>query len=276
MSDPMSLSGQVAVVTGGGGGIGGAVSRVLARAGATVVVNDVDGALLDATVADIDAAGGRAVPVLGDIRERGTVDALASAARSAADGRVDVLVNNVGDYRPYAHGFLASDEEQWRGQYAINLEHVFRCTQALLPAMVAQGSGSIVNVSTVEALRGIPNHAVYSAFNAGVLAFTRSLAVEVGGAGVRVNAIAPDMADTLQTPAASMLRGRDPSMTRAWIPLGRFGRPEDYAEVVRFLASDAARFVTGQTIAVDGGTTAASGWYGRADGKGWTNLPDSP
>ena len=276
MLDATPLSGRVAVVTGGAAGIGGGVSRLLARAGATVVVNDIDAGLLDTAAAEITAGGGTAVPVLGDIRDSDTVARLRVAALDVAGGRVDVLVNNVGDYRPYAHGFLAGDEEQWRGQYAINFEHVLRCTHAFLPSMLEQGSGSIVNVSTVEALRGIPNHAVYSAYNAAVIAFTRSLAVEVGGAGVRVNAIAPDMADTLQTPAESMLRGRDPGLTRSWIPLGRFGQPDDYAQVVLFLAGDQSRFVTGQTIPVDGGTTAASGWYGKASGRGWTNLPDAP
>jgi NAD(P)-dependent dehydrogenase (short-subunit alcohol dehydrogenase family) len=142
--------------------------------------------------------------------------------------------------------------------------------------MVERGSGSIVNVSTVEASRGIPANAVYSAYNAAVEAFTRSLAVELGGDGVRVNAIAPDLADTLQTPADSMLRGRDPALLRSWVPLGRFGHPDEYADVVLFLASDLSRFVTGTVIPVDGGTLAASGWYRRADGRGWTNLPDQP
>ena len=149
-------------------------------------------------------------------------------------------------------------------------------THAVLPFMRQQQYGAIVNVSTVEAYRGIPGNAVYSAFKAGVSAFTKSLAVELAPDGIRVNAIAPDLADTLQTPAEMMLRGRDPALIPSWVPLGRFGVPEDYAAVVLFLASDAARFVTGQTIPVDGGTLAASGWYRRADGRGWTNLPDSP
>ena len=144
------------------------------------------------------------------------------------------------------------------------------------PGHGGPGSGSIVNVSTVEAFRGIPANAVYSAFNAAINAFTRSLAVELGRDGVRVNAIAPDLADTLQTPAEAMLAGRDPAMVRHWVPLGRFGQPDDYGEVVLFLASDQSRFVTGHVIPVDGGTTAASGWYLRHDGRGWTNLPDSP
>ena len=269
------LDGRVAVVTGGGGGIGGGVSRRLAAEGAAVVVNDVDDDLLAATLADVAAAGGAAVGVPGDVRDPSVVARVAEAALDVDGGRVDVLVNNVGDYRPNGR-FLKTTEDDWRALYAVNLEHVFRCTHALAPAMVERGSGSIVNVSTVEAFRGIPANAVYSAFNAGVNAFTRSLAVELGRDGVRVNAIAPDLADTLQTPAESMLRGRDPGMVRHWLPLGRFGRPDDYADVVLFLASDLSRFVTGHVIPVDGGTRAASGWYRRADGRGWTYLPDQP
>jgi 2-hydroxycyclohexanecarboxyl-CoA dehydrogenase len=269
------LDGRVAAVTGGGAGIGGGISRRLAAAGATVVVNDVDADLLAAAVADIEAAGGRCVAVGGDIRDPAVVEELALAALAVEGGRVDVLVNNVGDYRPSGR-FLKTTEADWQALYAINLEHVLRVTHAVAPAMAARGSGSIVNVSTVEAFRGIPANAVYSAFNAGVNAFTRSLAVELGRDGVRVNAIAPDLADTLQTPAAAMLRGRDPAMVRHWLPLGRFGQPDDYADVVLFLASDLSRFVTGHVIPVDGGTTAASGWYLRANGRGWTNLPDQP
>ncbi len=269
------LDGRVAVVTGGAAGIGGGISRRLARAGAVVVVNDIDPDLLVRAVTDIERDGGRAVAVAGDIREPATVDELARRALDVDAGRVDILVNNVGDYRPNGR-FLKTSEDEWQALYALNLEHVFRCTRAIAPAMVERGSGSIVNVSTVEAFRGIPANAAYSAFNAGVNAFTRSLAVELGRDGVRVNAIAPDLADTLQTPAAAMLAGRDPDMVRHWVPLGRFGQPDDYAEVVLFLASDQSAFVTGHVIPVDGGTTAASGWYLRHDGRGWTNLPDSP
>ena len=274
MSEP-ELSGRVAVVTGGAAGIGRGITRQLAAAGAIVVVNDVAPDLLAAAVEEIAAADGRAIPVEGDIRDPGTVGRLAEAAAAVDDGRIDILVNNVGDYRPNGR-FLKTSDEDWQALYATNLEHVFRCTRAIAPAMVERGSGSIVNVSTVEAFRGIPANAVYSAFNAGVNAFTRSLAVELGRDGVRVNAVAPDLTDTLQTPAESMLGGRDPAMVRHWVPLGRFGEPDDIADVVVFLASDASRFVTGHVIPVDGGTTAASGWYLRHDGRGWTNLPDSP
>jgi NAD(P)-dependent dehydrogenase (short-subunit alcohol dehydrogenase family) len=269
------LDGKLAVVTGGGGGIGGGISRLFAAAGATVVLNDLDADLAAATVAAIERDGGRASTVVGDIRDAGTIARLRAGAIAAGNGRVDVLVNNVGDYRPNGL-FGRTDEAQWDAQYAITLQHVFRCTHAFLPIMEAQGGGTIVNNSTVEALRGIPYNSVYSAFNAGVIAFTRSLAVEVGRHGIRVNCIAPDMADTLQTPAEAMLRGRDPELVKSWIPLGRFGIPEDYANVVLFLASDQSSYVTGHTIPVDGGTIAASGWYGRYQKKGFTNLPDNP
>jgi 2-hydroxycyclohexanecarboxyl-CoA dehydrogenase len=276
------LDAKVAIVTGGAGGIGGGVSRRLAAAGAIVVVVDIDKTTTDETVADISAAGGEALGVVGDIRDP---DVVALAARTAIDrGGVDVLVNNVGDYRldPSDDRFLPagrfahSTDEQWREIYAINLEHVFRMTRAVLPTMLANHSGSIVNVSTVEAFRGIPNNVVYSVFKAGVVEFTRSLAVEVGKDGVRVNAIAPDLADSLQTPAAVMLQGRDASLVPQWVPLARFGTAADYADVVLFLAGDQSRYVTGHTIPVDGGTLASSGWYRRADGRGWTNLPTAP
>jgi 2-hydroxycyclohexanecarboxyl-CoA dehydrogenase len=275
METPRLLDGQVAVVTGGAAGIGGGISRLFAAAGANVVLNDVDADLAASARADIEGAGGAVTTVVGDIREPETVARLRDAAVAEAGGRVDILVNNVGDFRPNAW-FLDSDDDHWDGQYAITLEHVFRCTKAFLPIMVEQGRGAIVNNSTVEAFRGIPRNTVYSAFNAGIVAFTRSLAVEFGRHGVRVNAIAPDMADTLQTPADWMLGGRDPAMLRCWIPLGRFGEPEDYARVVLFLASDLAAFVTGVTIPVDGGTLAAGGWYGRENGRGFTNFPEHP
>jgi NAD(P)-dependent dehydrogenase (short-subunit alcohol dehydrogenase family) len=265
------LAGRTAIVTGGGAGIGGGVSRRLAAEGARVVLNEIDPGLAEAARSDIEAGGGAVVSVVGDIRDAAVVDRVVGAA----GGRIDVLVNNVGDYRPNGR-FVTTTEADWDALYAVNLRHVFRVTRAALPAMIAQRSGSIVNVSTVEAYRGIPGNAVYSAFNAGVSAFTRSLAVELGRDGIRVNAIAPDMADTLQTPADWMLRGRDPELVGCWIPVGRFGRPDDYAAVVLFLASDESRFVTGHTIPVDGGTLAASGWFGRPGRKGFTNTPDRP
>lgn len=269
------LEGKVAVITGGGGGMGGGMSRLLAHAGAKVVLCDISEELATETASAIAAAGHEVHSLVGDITDPEVVKQLHAETLDFGEGRVDILVNNVGDYRPNGL-FLDTDEKQWDEQYEITLKHVFRCTRVFLPHMVEQQSGSIINNSTVEAFRACPRNSAYTAFNAGVSAFTKTLAVEHGKDNVRVNAIAPDMANTLQTPLESMMKKRDPALVQAWIPLGRFGQPEDFAKVVLFLASDLASFVTGQTIMVDGGTMAASGWYGRYQKSGWTNLPSAP
>ncbi len=274
MTQMQRLQGALAIVTGGALGIGGGISRRFGRSGATVVLNDIDADAAEVTASQIRSEGGQCHPVIGDIRKPETVAAVTAEALRIGQGRIDILVNNVGDFRPASRTFLHSTEAQWQSLYEINLLHVLRMCQAVLPIMIEQKSGSVINNSTVEAFRGIPGHAAYSAYNAGVSAFTKSVAVEVAAFGVRVNAIAPDLADTEQTPAAAMLRGRDPELIRTWIPVGRFGQPDDFAAVVEFLAGDDARFITGQTIPVDGGTLAASGWYSRFDHKGWSNMPN--
>jgi len=265
---------RISVVTGGALGIGGATSRRLAALGDHVVLFDIDDAAAQATARDIRAGGGTVTVVTGDATEDADLDRLAAVTAGIDHGRVDVLVNNVGDFRPAKAIFLKSDAAQWEAMHRINFRHVLGTTLRLAPAMVERRTGVIVNVSTVEAYRGIPGHAVYSAYKAAVSAFTKSMAVELGPSGVRVVAIAPDLADTAQTPAELMLAGRDPALVASWLPLGRFGRPDDFADVITFLASDQARFVTGQTLPVDGGTLAASGWYGKTTSRGWSNLPD--
>jgi NAD(P)-dependent dehydrogenase (short-subunit alcohol dehydrogenase family) len=264
---------RVSIVTGGALGIGGATSRRLAARGDTVVLNDIDAEAAQATRDQIVAQGGSCTVVVGDIVEESVVDRVVETTLGLGCG-IDVLVNNVGDFRPASKDFLRSRPEQWKRLHELNLLHVLRLTHAVLPHLVEQGrGGAIVNNSTVEAFRGIPGHAVYSAYNAGVSAFTKSLAVEVGRHGIRVNAIAPDLADSVQTSAELMLKGRDPERIPTWVPLGRFGHVDEYASVIDFLTSEAASYVTGHTIPVDGGTLAASGWYARVDGKGWTNFP---
>lgn len=271
--DVSQPSPRTVVVTGGALGIGGGISRRFARDGDHVIIVDIDADAAEHTASAISDAGGSVAVIVGDITADDTVARLAAHVETA-HGHADVLVNNVGDFRPAKSFFAKSPPEQWRRLHELNLWHVFTVTHALLPGMIAAGTGSIVNISTVEAFRGIPGGAVYSAYNAGVAAFTKSLAVELGPSGIRVNAIAPDLADTPQTPAALMLDGRDPALLKSWLPLGRFGQPEDFAGVVAFLASPDAGFITGQTIPVDGGTLAASGWYGKASSRGWTNMPD--
>jgi NAD(P)-dependent dehydrogenase (short-subunit alcohol dehydrogenase family) len=271
------LTGRVAVVTGGGGGIGGATARLFAQHGAHVVIADIDTELAERAVAEITTSGGSALAVVTDVRD---AEAVAELARSVLDrfGRVDVLVNNVGHWLRHPGNFVDTEPDLWDQLYRINLHHVFVVTQAFLPAMVKQQSGAIVNVSSVEGLRGYPEDPVYAAFKAAVIGFTRSLAVQVGGHGVRVNAIAPDVTESLQVPYSQWLSADEQRQWPQWVPVGRMGLVEDQARAILFLASDMSAFVTGHTIPTDGGTGAAGGWFrsSRRPGREWTNRPIAP
>ncbi|HZJ26218.1 MAG TPA: glucose 1-dehydrogenase, partial [Acidimicrobiia bacterium] len=264
------LAGRTALVTGGGGGIGRGISERFAAEGALVVVAEIDAERAHDTVSAINAAGGEARVEVLDVRERDQVDAVAARV-----GRIDALVNNVGHYGGARGGFLASDEAEWDVLYRINLYPVFVCTRAFAPAMVDAGAGTIINLSTVEAFRGIPNRSVYSAFKAAITGFTKSLALELGPAGVRVNAIAPDLTETLQVPYSRWITEEQQELIPHWVPVGRFGTPHDIAGCALFLASDLSAFVTGTTIHADGGSLAAGGWFRRADDT-WTNRPLAP
>jgi NAD(P)-dependent dehydrogenase (short-subunit alcohol dehydrogenase family) len=273
--DASLLTGKVAVVTGGGGGIGRGISETFAAQGAKVVVAEIDADRAADTVAAIRAEGGDALAQVADVRERDQVDALARATLGEY-GRVDVLVNNVGHYLYRGTPFLDTDEEQWKALYDVNLRHMFLCTRSLAPKMVEQGDGgSIINVSTVEAFRGMPMMAVYSAFKAGVTQFTKSLALELGNDGIRVNAIAPDLTQSIQVDYDRWVPAEQEHLIPTWIPVGRFGTPADIAGVALFLASDLSAFVTGTTVHADGGSLAAGGWF-RTERGGWTNRPLNP
>jgi NAD(P)-dependent dehydrogenase (short-subunit alcohol dehydrogenase family) len=273
--DAALLTGKVTVVTGGGGGIGRAVSETFAAHGAKVVVAEIDADRAADTVGAIRADGGDALAQHVDVRQRDEVASLADAT-FAEYGRVDALVNNVGHYLFPATPFLDTDEEHWDSLYAVNLRHMFLCTKAFVPRMVEQGDGgSIVNVSTVEAFRGIPMMAAYSAFKAGVTQFTKSLALELGNDGIRVNAIAPDLTETIQVPYARWVPEEQRHLVPRWVPVGRFGTPDDIAGVALFLASDLSAFVTGTTVHADGGSLAAGGWFRTERGR-WTNRPRDP
>jgi len=266
-----SLDGKTAVVTGGGGGIGRGIAETFAAHGARVVVAERDPSRARETLDAIRKAGGQAVECVVDVQERAGASRLLEATLSAFGG-IDVLVNNVGDFLG-SKPFVQTDENDWEAQYRINLKHVFYCSHAFVPKMIEQGrGGSIINLSTIEAFRGIPNCAVYSAFNCGVTGFTKSLALELGPQRIRVNAIAPETTETLQVPIRRWLKpehlGREPY----WIPLGRFGTPDDHAGAALFLASELSAWVTGTTIHVDGGALAAGGFYRTPDGD-WSNLP---
>ncbi|ORA84803.1 SDR family oxidoreductase [Mycobacterium malmoense] len=271
------LTGRVSVVTGGGGGIGAATARLLAEHGARVVIADIDAELAQRTADQITASGGSALAVVTDVRDADEVTAL---ARSVLDryGRVDVLVNNVGHWLRHPGNFVDTGPQLWDELYRINLHHVFLVTHAFLPAMVDRRAGAIVNVSSLEGLRGYPEDPVYAAFKAAVIGFTRSLAVQVGGDGVRVNAIAPDVTESLQVPYSRWLSAEERMRWPQWVPIGRMGLPEDQARVILFLASDLSAFVTGHTIPTDGGTGAAGGWFrsSRRPDREWTNRPIAP
>jgi NAD(P)-dependent dehydrogenase (short-subunit alcohol dehydrogenase family) len=274
--DTCLLTDKVAVVTGGGGGIGRGISEAFAAHGARVVVVDIDEGRARATV---DAIRGRdtdadARAEIADVREPRAVATLAESVLGAF-GRVDVLVNNVGHYLFRGLRFLDSDEEHWDALYAVNLRHVFLCTKAFAPSMVERQAGNIITVSTVEAFRGIPNQVVYSAFKAGITQFTKSLALDLGNDGVRVNAIAPDLTETIQVPYSRWVPPEQRELIPTWVPVGRFGTPDDIAGVAVFLASDLSAFVTGTTVHADGGSLAAGGWF-RTKRGGWTNRPIDP
>jgi NAD(P)-dependent dehydrogenase (short-subunit alcohol dehydrogenase family) len=268
------LAGRVAIVTGGGGGIGRGISERFAAEGARVVVAEIDPERAAATETAIHAGAGEVRAVIADVREPSEVDRVLATALDAF-GTVDVLVNNVGHYGGARRAFHEQDRAEWHDLYRVNLEHAFLCSKAVLPTMVERGRGAIVNVSTIEAFRGIPSRAAYAAFKAGVTGFTKSLALEYAQHGIRVNAIAPDVTETPQVPYSQWVKPEDEHLVPVWVPIGRFGTPDDLAGVALFLASDLSGFVTGTTVHADGGTFAAGGWF-RTEEGGWTNRPRRP
>jgi len=264
------LDGKVAVITGGGDGIGGAIARLFAQHGALVEIAEIDADRAERTTAAIAAAGGVARAHVVDVTKADEVERLAAAVLDE-HGRVDVLINNVGDYRPSVP-FEKSGPEQWAAMYDVNLFHVFAMTHAFLGSMIAQGSGSIVNVHSVEGMRGFPGGPVYAAMKAAVAQFTTSLAVAMGRKGIRVNGIGPDLT---QSPQVDYLAGHEDhdEMWESWAPVGRLGWPEDQARAALFLASDLAGFITGHNIPVDGGTLAGGGWFYSPTAQRFVNRP---
>jgi 3-oxoacyl-[acyl-carrier protein] reductase len=251
------LDGQVAVITGGGDGIGAGIARLFAQHGALVEVAEVDRERAERVRGDVSSTGGSIRCHVVDVTDDNDVARLADAVL-AEHGRADVLVNNVGDYRPLVP-FQESTPQSWQQQYDINLRHVFAVTRAFVPSMIAGHRGSIVTVHSVEGMRGYPKDPVYGAMKAAAAHFTTCLAVDLGRHGIRVNGIGTDLA---QTPQVDYLTGYEAvdDLWESWAPVGRVGWPEDQARVALFLASDQSAFVTGHNIPVDGGTKAGGGW----------------
>jgi NAD(P)-dependent dehydrogenase (short-subunit alcohol dehydrogenase family) len=264
------LDGKVAVVTGGGDGIGGAISRLFAEHGALVEIAEIDPDRAERTRAAIEAAGGTVRAHVVDVTKEDDVARLAEAVLSV-HGHIDVLVNNVGDYRPLVR-FQDSSPASWKAMYDINLFHFFAVTHAFLNSMVKNGGGSIVNFHSVEGLRGYPGEPVYGAMKAAVAHFTTNLAVLEGRHGIRVNGIGPDLCQTPQVDYLTGFEDHD-DLWPSWAPVGRLGWPEDQARVALFLASDLSGFVTGHNIPVDGGTKAGGGWFFSPTARRFVNRP---
>lgn len=247
----LSLQGQVAIVTGASRGIGRAVALALATAGAQVVVNYARSSeAADQLVAEITANGGQALAVQADVSQADQVNALVATTLEKL-GRIDILVNNAGITRDTL--LLRMKLEDWQAVIDLNLTGVFLCTRAVAKPMLKQRSGRIINIASVAGQMGNPGQANYSAAKAGVIGFTKTIAKEMASRGVTVNAVAPGFIETDMT--GDLPNTED---ILKFIPLGRFGQPDDIAGMVRFLAADpAAAYITGQVFNVDGGMVMA-------------------
>lgn len=243
------LTGRSALVTGAGGGIGAAVAHALATAGAAVLVTDISAEAAAGVAERINDAGGRADSLALDVSDRAAADAAATRAAGLAEGRLHILVNNAGVTAPAM--FAKLTDETFRVTFDIHVLGTFHCAQAALPHMPTDGTGRIINVTSSAGITGTLGQVNYSAAKAGIIGFTKSLARELATKNILVNALAPlaatPMTETIRTNekfAANM-------MTR--IPLKRWAQPEEVAGAFVFLASDAASYITGQVLPVDGG-----------------------
>ena len=254
MGVEMRFRGRVAIITGGGSGLGRLLAHRFAAEGAAVVVADVVEARANAVAEEIAEAGGKALPQTTDVTSAADVRTMVEAARKAF-GPVCILVNNAA--KATDTDFLELSEETWTEDVDIVLKGAFLCSQAVVPDMRKNGSGVILNISSVNAFAYYGNEA-YSAAKAGLLSLTRSLAVRYGPQGVRANAIAPG---TLRTPAWEERAQKDPGVferVAGWYPLGRIGEPEDVAGAALFLASDEAAWISGAVLPIDGGLSAGN------------------
>ena len=252
----MRLQGRIAAITGGALGIGRATGRLFAAEGATVALGDVDVAGAEAVAKEIVAGGGRALAVGMDVGDAGQVRDFVDRVVSEL-GRLDVMFANAG----IAHSapFLEHPEAEWHRVLRVNLSGVFFCCQAAARQMVRQGGGRIIATASINGFRGVENLVGYNVAKAGVIELTKTLAVELAKHHIAVNAIAPAQIDTRLTrslPEEARRRRVDR------IPMGRFGEPEEVARAALFLASDDASYVTGHTLAVDGGYLAGGLWSG--------------
>jgi 3-oxoacyl-[acyl-carrier protein] reductase len=250
------LDGLVAVVTGGGSGIGRGIANGMRAFGAEVAIWEREPEKSAAAAEEVD---GLSVPT--DVREAGQVDS-ALAATIERFGSVDILVNNAGGV--FAKPFLETSENGFDALYRANLKHVMLCTKAVATHMVeAEHGGAIINITSIEGVRAAPMFAAYAAAKAGVINLTKTLALEFAPYGIRVNAIAPDITIT-----ESLLSFAPPGAADRMgltVPMGRVGHVDECAGAAVFLASGLSGYITGHTLHVDGGTAASMGWYHHPD-----------
>ncbi len=244
----MDLTGKVALVTGASRGIGQAVAVELAKAGADVIVNYIGNeAVAQETVEKVEALGRKALKIKADVGNADEVQAMVDEAH-AAFGHIDVLVNNAGITRDGL--LIRMKDSDWDDVLNINLKGVYLVSKAVAKLMVKQRSGRIINMTSVSGVTGNVGQANYAAAKAGVIGFTKTCAKELAARGITVNAVAPGFIETAMTDVLPEKIKEGIVMT---VPLGRMGQPEEIAGVVTFLASDFARYITGQVLNVDGG-----------------------
>jgi 3-oxoacyl-[acyl-carrier protein] reductase len=244
----MDLSERVAIVTGGGRGIGRAIALKLAEVGATVVINDVgDSAPAEGVAEEIKKIGRESLVILADVSQSTEVASLVDNTVGKY-GKVDILINNAGITRDQL--IMRMSDEDWDKVLGINLKGVFVCSKAVLRPMMRQRWGRIISISSIVGLIGNAGQANYASAKAGIIGLTRTIAKEVASRGITANAIAPGFIDTAMTQQLPEER-RQELMNQ--VPLGFLGTPRDVAEAVAFLASEEARYITGQVITVDGG-----------------------
>ena len=244
----MDLSERVAIVTGGGRGIGRAIAIKLAEVGATVVINDVgDSTPAEGVAEEISKMGRQSMVALADVSQSAEVASLVDNTVEKY-GKVDILVNNAGITRDQL--IMRMSDDEWDKVLGINLKGVFLCSKAVLRPMMKQRWGRIISISSIVGLIGNAGQANYASAKAGIIGLTRTIAKEVASRGITANAIAPGFIDTAMTKQLPEERRQE---LINQIPLGSLGTPHDIAEVVAFLASEEARYITGQVITVDGG-----------------------
>ncbi|MBA7654131.1 3-oxoacyl-[acyl-carrier-protein] reductase FabG [subsurface metagenome] len=244
----MNLSNKVAIVTGSARGIGQAIALKLAEVGASVVVNDIGEAeTLESVAEEIKAMQRNGLAVIADVSSPADVARLVETTISAY-GRVDILVNNAGITRDQL--LLRMSDEDWDSVIKVNLKSVFLCTRAVLRQMIKQRWGRIISLASIVGIVGNAGQANYASAKAGIIGFTRSVAKEVASRGITANAIAPGFIETGMT---KKLEDNQREELQKRIPVGYIGSPRDVAEAVAFLASEEARYITGQVLGVDGG-----------------------